>query len=126
MVRALLTDARIADRFHREGNESHAFFTAIITNPTFRPDRQRVFIKGVVPTILRPIDTVEIYGACRLRQARFKLTHGALGPVRVAWGSSVLDGREAMMVAVTPEGAAPTLTLHLEEPPRDPTSDGNA
>jgi hypothetical protein len=114
MVSQVMQHEQLAETFRRDGTEAHTFLTAKLTKPTCMTG-ERVFIEKLEPRILRPLDELHITGKCRVRRARFDLTHGSLGPVRVAWGSSVLDGRRAMLVAMKREGAEPTVTLHLPE-----------
>lgn len=123
IVGALLDDVRVAETLSREADDSNTFFTAVVDRPAFRPTLRQVFIKRLEPSILMPLAAVEIRGRCRMMRARFQMVHGVLGPVRVSWGSSVLGGEKATLVAVRPEGAMLKLTLHLAEPPRAPTSD---
>jgi hypothetical protein len=53
------------------------------------------------------------------------MRHGRLGPIEVAWGSSTLDGKGAMLLAVKAEGADPTLTLHLHQSNSSDNGPGN-
>lgn len=66
------------------------------------------------------LERLEIHGTCRVSpRAQFHMRHGALGNVTVAWGSGVLDGKDAIVLALKQEGTESTLTLHLDELARD-------
>jgi hypothetical protein len=114
VVKAVLSDRRLAEKFALEGTEDHKFF-AVESSPARFPSGERVFLQKLEPLRLRSLDTLEISGSCRIARCQFNMTYGHLGPVQVAWGSGLLDGRDAMVLAVKAEGTVPTLTLHLNK-----------
>ncbi|HYT69212.1 MAG TPA: restriction endonuclease [Vicinamibacterales bacterium] len=116
LVISLLKDRRLAEKFMREGTESHKFFAVEIDVPSLATGG-RACIQKIEPPTLRTLDKLEIHGTCRVSpRAQFQMQHGALGDVPVTWGTGMLDGKDAMVIAVKQEGAEPTLTLHLDEP----------
>jgi hypothetical protein len=74
---------------------------------------------------LRSLDSLEVRGPCRVSRCKFQMRHGRLGPIEVAWGSSTLDGKGALLLAVKAEGADPTLTLHLHQSNSSDNGPGN-
>jgi len=115
MAHAFLTnDAKVAETFQREGDESHGTFSIEVPTPIFHSG-SRVYLSKTSPYVLRPIDRLFIHGACEIGKGRVRLQFGELGTVRVAWGSTVLRGRDAMVVAAQEHSAATALRLHISE-----------
>jgi hypothetical protein len=119
VVMSSLKDRRIGEQFAREANQTHTFFVVAIEPPRYATG-ERVFVQKLDPLILRPLDALEIRGPCRVSRCQFQMTRGRLGPIQLAWGSGVLDGKDAMLLAVKAEGAEPTLTLHIQGPGKEP------
>lgn len=87
-----------------EGNEEHKWFELVWEPPKDHEGRS-LYMKKIVPEVLRPIESIRVVGPCKVEIGRFGIRHGKIGDVRVAWGKSVISGREAMAVAtVTPSG----------------------
>ncbi len=122
LVKSLLNDRRIAEKFMHEGTESHKFFAVELDVPRLATGR-RVCIQKIDPLTMRTLDKLVIHGSCQVSpRAQFQMQQGVLGTVGVTWGSGMLDGKNAMVLAVKQEGTEPTLTLHLNEPARDAAS----
>ncbi len=115
LVAWALRDRRIADEFRLSGEESHRFFVVEIGVPRL-PTGGRLFVEKLQPRTLRQLDELIITGRCRVAKSRVAIQQGSLGPIRVAWGSTRLAERHAMVVALESEGLTPSLTLHLSQP----------
>jgi hypothetical protein len=118
LVGSYLNDEQVSELLRREGNETHTHLKMEVNNPVM-PARDRssaLFLQMLEPRILRRVVMLDIVAECRIRRARFSMAHANLGTVRVAWGATVFDGRNAMLVAVRGQEASESVTLHLGEP----------
>ena len=119
LANALLRQPYVADLFNQQANESHKSFSAAL--PARLSSGERIRVGKIQPRIFRPLDSVEIHGTCRIARADFQLEHarlagGVRGPIQVSWGSSMLDGNDAMLTVIQREGADPAVALHVQEP----------
>jgi len=112
LAHSLLTSPQVATTFQQEADESHRSCAVEFPKPTVSQG-SRVYVRKKASQLLRPIDRLVIHGRCRVAKGRVRMQHGVLGTVRVAWGTTVLRGRDAMLLAVQQESGAPTVTLHL-------------
>jgi hypothetical protein len=91
------------------------FFVVVAEVPRYGSGG-RVFLEKTEPRTLRAVDRLEITGTCRIARSQFQLSRGTLGSLTVAWGTSVLDGKDAMVLAIKTAGGESSLTLHLDKP----------
>lgn len=113
LITTLLRGQRIAELLVKNGaNESHRHFSLEWETPTLNAGT-RMFLEKLAPRVFVPIERLQVTGACRISVCEFHLRHAALGSGQVAWGTSELDGKSAMLVAVGPSVSAPRLTLDL-------------
>jgi hypothetical protein len=56
-------------------------------------------LQKLQPKILRPIDKIVVTGPCNFDVSEFKMQHGKLGDITVAWGSGMFLGEKRLLVA---------------------------
>ncbi len=66
------------------------------------------------PTLLRPIELVRVKGTFTCRTSEFRLRHGRLGTVSVAWSTGTLHGKDSILVASKTAAGEQLLTLHFK------------
>jgi hypothetical protein len=66
---------------------------------------------------LRGVEYIEISGPCELHVAEFRLRHGKLDDVQVAWGKSQVGGKPQTLVSTRDAAGRQRLTLLVEGSP---------
>lgn len=104
LVDRLIKTPRAQDYLLGEGKEEHKWFEFIWEPPCDHEGRS-LYMKKLEPGVLRPIESIRIIGPCTVELGKFGMRHGKMGSVQLAWGKSVISGRDAMAVAtVTSSG----------------------
>lgn len=104
LVDNLIKEPCARDYLLIEGNEEHKWFEFIWEPPCDHEGRP-LYMKKLEPEVLRTIESIRIVGPCTVGIGKFGMRHGKMGSVQVAWGKSVISGRDAMAVAtVMPSG----------------------
>lgn len=104
LVDTLMNTPRARDYFLAEGREEHKWFECVWEPPRDHEGRP-LYMKKLEPEVLRPVESIRVVGPCKVEIGRFGMRHGKMGDIQVAWGKSVISGRDAMAVAtVAPSG----------------------
>lgn len=97
LVDRLLKGNHARDYLLKESKEDHVWFE-FIWEPPSDHEGKPLFMKKIDPEVLRPIESIRIIGACKVEIGKFGMRHGRIGNVTVAWGKSIVAGRDAMAV----------------------------
>lgn len=97
LVDRLLKGNHARDYLLKESKEDHAWFE-FIWEPPSDHEGKPLFMKKIDPEVLRPIESIRVIGPCKVEIGKFGMRHGRIGNVTVAWGKSVVAGRDAMAV----------------------------
>jgi hypothetical protein len=109
LVESLVRSDQAVELLGKHGDESHKFFV-IVVKPLRDKDGNILFLQKLEPLLLRPIEWVRITGTCNFNVSEFKLRHGRLKDVSLAWGTGSFRGRKSLFVA-SAEGAAGKITI---------------
>jgi hypothetical protein len=97
VVEMLLRADFVVPEFGSKGDATHKYFVLEWKPPEV--DGKRLCLQKMEPLTLRPVTLIRVTGECNFDIAEFRLQHGNLGDVTVAWGTSSVMGRPAMLVA---------------------------
>lgn len=121
LVELLLNTEHAVQKFGKLGDESHKGFE-IRWEPATDKDGHPFCLQKLEPFVLRPIEYVLITGSCNFDISAFRLQHGILGNVRVAWGTGSLFGKEALLVASEDKVGGRKLSITTESIEKRPTT----
>lgn len=100
--RLFATDAAIRE-FGQLGEPDHKSFFLEWTPPEI-DDGRFLCLQKVDPLLFRRVEKVRIEGSCNFNVSEFRLKHGELAGVTVAWGTSTFLGEKALLVASEHDG----------------------
>lgn len=112
LVDRLLNSPRARDYLLAEGKEEHGWFE-LVWEPPSDHEGKPLYMKKLVPAVLRPIESIRVVGPCKVEVGKFGMRHGKIGDVRVAWGKATIAGKNAMAVATITEKGKPTLSVNF-------------
>lgn len=112
VVEALLRTDFVLHELGSKGEASHKYFVLEWTPPEV--NGKRLCLQKMEPLILRPITLIKVSGDCNFDIAEFQLKRGNLGGVNVAWGTSSVMGRPAMLVASQTSDGAEKISITTE------------
>ena len=112
LVEALSKTPRARDYLLREGKEEHKWFEFMWEPPCDQEGRP-LYMKKLEPEVLRSIESIRIVGPCTVEIGKFGMRHGKMGNVQVAWGKSVISGRDAMAVATVAESGDTKFSINF-------------
>ena len=98
LVETLLHLEYVGKEFGRVGDESHKGFEVRWEEPKDNAGNP-LCLQKLEPKVLRPISFIRITGTCNFEVSEFPLRRGALGNIKVAWGTGSFFGEEALLVA---------------------------
>lgn len=106
LLRADFTVKELAER----GESSHRSFLLEWTTPV----EIQVYLQKLEPPVLRRIEQVRVAGECNFDISEFRLNHGRLGDVTVAWGTGSFFGKDALLVASGDPDKDTTMTISTD------------
>jgi hypothetical protein len=117
-VGVLLNSPQALKYFLSEGTEEHGWFSLEWAPP--RDDRGLpYYLKRIEPVnLLREITSLKITGPCRFQTAPFGLRRGKFGDVHLAWGTTSIFGRNALVVATRDGVGVEKISVNVGEKPR--------
>jgi len=113
LVATLLRADFTLREFGKRGDSTHKYFVLEWTPP--RDEEHCLCLKKLDPDILRPIELVRVTGECNFDISEFRLNHGDLGGVTIAWGTGAFLGKKALLVASEVEGAGVALSITTDD-----------
>jgi hypothetical protein len=111
-------DARL--ELFKRGDQSHKSFEIHSVPPPWEGKPMCLLKNDQEPPILRRIELVKTIGGMNFDIAQFQIQHGKLGDITVAWGSGLLKGQEAFLVASKEEKAEMKLSLAYAKQESEP------
>ena len=121
LVGLLLNTEHAVQEFGKLGDESHQGFE-IRWEPAADKHGHPFCLQKLEPFVLRPIEYVRVTGSCNFDIAEFRLQHGILGNVRIAWGTGSFRGKEALLVASEDQVGGRKLSITTESTEKGPTT----
>jgi hypothetical protein len=112
LVETLSKTPRARDYMLRDGKEEHKWFE-LIWEPPCDQEGRPLYMKKLEPEVLRSIESIRIVGPCTVEIGKFGMRHGKIGNVHVAWGKSVISGRDAMAVATVAESGDTKFSINF-------------
>lgn len=112
LVDRLLKGNHARDYLLKEGKEDHVWFE-FIWEPPSDHEGKPLFMKKIDPEVLRPIESIRIIGPCKVEIGKFGMRHGKIGNVTVAWGKSIVAGRDAMAVTTQSTDGMTKLSINF-------------
>lgn len=113
LVRGWLRSGEIREEFAKKGEQSHKSFVVGWPQPRDK-DGKLLFLQKESPRMLRPIELIEVTGACQFEVSKFPLRHGAIGDVKVSWGEGKFMGRNAVLLGSKDEHGTQRISITLE------------
>jgi hypothetical protein len=113
LVDRMLKSDRARGFFLAEGKEDHVWFE-IRWEPPSHHDGKPLYMMKLSPKVLRAIECIRVTGPCKIEIGKFGMRRGTLGTVQVAWGKSVIQGREALAVATMTETGEKKLSISFK------------
>jgi hypothetical protein len=98
LVQDWLHSGEIREELAKKGEESHKSLVVGWRLPKDK-DGRSLYLQKLSPRVLRPIELIEVSGACKFEISRFPLRHGKLGDIRVSWGEGTFTGNKAVLLA---------------------------
>jgi hypothetical protein len=95
----------------RLGNESHKSFELHSKPPAWKGEPIYLLKNDVSPPVLRPVELIKTFGGANFDVGEFQMQHGKLDNITVAWGTGLIKGQEALLVASKDEKAEMKLSL---------------
>jgi len=121
LVKLLLNTEHAMQEFGKFGDESHKGFE-IRWESAADKDGHPFCLQKLEPFVLRPIEYVRVTGSCNFDISEFRLQHGILGNVRIAWGTGSFLGKEALLVASEDHVSGRKLSITTESTEKRPTT----
>ena len=116
-VEAALRSRKVMEAVGRDAKEEHISFILEWESP--KNERgEPLCLKKLEPSILRPIELVRIHGSLSCKTTEFRLKHGILGEVKVAWATGKLLGKQSLLVASQVGSDKELVTVHIEGTPK--------
>lgn len=113
LVEILLRTEYIIKEFGKMGEEFHKGFE-VRWEPARDSEGNPLCLQKLDPPVLRPMEFVRIMGSCGFEISEFPLRHGILGNVKIAWGTGLFLGKEALLVASEDQSAAMKISITTE------------
>jgi len=95
----------------REGRPDHVWFRIEWSSARAPP----MHLQKIEPTMLRRINSVTIEGPCSFTVSGLRLRRGKIGSTQLAWGKTVMFGRDAMVVATRDEHGIEKMSINLSD-----------
>ena len=124
MVEYCLNSKQFHEEFGRLGDETHQSFTLGWGQPIDGAG-DPIFLQKIETQALREITHVKVVGRCRVAVGEFAINRGALGRVRIAWGTGELRGRPAILVASQDEDGVERLSVAVKGDLSEPEQNGS-
>lgn len=115
LVSQMLQTEHVRDYFMREGREEHIRFE-VTWEPPADPLGRPLFMQKLEPKVLRSVESIRVFGPCKVQIGQFGMRHGRLGSVKIAWGKATIGGQDAMAVATMNEAGETKLSLNFKGP----------
>ncbi|MEQ1673729.1 MAG: hypothetical protein ABL865_01640 [Candidatus Nitrotoga sp.] len=113
LVNRMLQTERVRDYFVREGKEDHNRFELMWEPPADHLGRP-LYMQKIEPRVLRAVDSIRVVGPFKVEIGRFGIHHERLGSIQVAWGKTIIGGRDAMAVATVDEAGDTKLSINFK------------
>jgi len=110
LVTSFLHSPAVRDAMLQQANVEHDRFEIRWEQPKGRGDKT-LCLKKIEPSVLRPIEYVEIKGTCEVTRSEFRLKRGTLGAVQVVWGEAQFLGNDTMVVATQDRAGGKRISL---------------
>jgi hypothetical protein len=110
LVELLLNDEYAMQEFGKLGNESHKGFE-LRWEPVLDTDGHSFCMQMLEPFVLRPIEYVRITGSSNFDISKFRLQHGILGNVSIAWSAGSFLGKDVLLVASEDQSGVPKISI---------------
>jgi hypothetical protein len=110
LVESLLNNGSAMQEFGKLGDKSYQGFE-IRWEPALDTNGRPFCLQMLEPYVLRPIEYVRITGSSNFDVSEFRLQHGILGNVSIAWGTGSLLGKEALIVASKDQSGVTKLSI---------------
>lgn len=110
LVYALLHNNYSVPLFGAQGEDDHKWFE-LVADPFKDTAGNSLYMQKIDPPVLRPIEWVRISGPCNFNTSEFKLRHGQLKDISIAWGTGTLKGKKMLLVASSDEKAGQKATV---------------
>lgn len=109
LVAILLNAPNLRDYLLREGKPEHVWFQIqweTLGTPA-------MYLQKLQPLMLRRISKVIIEGPCSLTLNGLRLRRGKIGSTQLAWGKTVILGRDATVVATRDAGGLEKMSINV-------------
>lgn len=113
LVGRLLSTDVARDTLTQNAKEGDRYFVIHWTPPS-KDTGQALYMKKIDPPMLRIATEIRVTGPCVVEIGRFDLRHGRVGNVEVAWGKTMVSGRDAMAVATRDPEGRQTLSINFK------------
>lgn len=117
VVERLLRADFVIREFGKQGDETHKYFVLEWAPPQI--DGERLCLQKIEPLIFRAVELVRVTGECNFDLSEFRLQHGNLGDVTVAWGTGTFMGKDALLVASETSEQGPKLSVTTDKISRE-------
>jgi len=114
IVELLLNSEHAVKEFGKEGDESHKSFE-ILWESVSDKDGHPICLQKLDPFVLQTIEYVHVTGTCNFDVSEFKLQHGMLGNVRVAWGEGSFLDDKALLVASEDDAGINKISINIKK-----------
>lgn len=108
---ALVRSQSVIDKMTNDAQPEHCFLELVWERPVAL--QRRMCVQKLDPLVLRPMEQFRVVAKCVVTVNEFPLRHGALEGLRVAWGTSAILGKPAMVVATATAAEPPRVTLRM-------------
>lgn len=98
--------------FFAEGKEGHVWFK-VRWEPPRDLDGNPLFLQKLEPPVFREIQYIEIEGPCNFKITEFHLRRGNLGTVEVAYGTTAIFGKEALVAATRDSSGLEKISVNI-------------
>lgn len=101
LVNQILHSPKALVEFLRFAQDHHKVFNLHTTSVTEGPAKNPIYLLKADqdPPLLRLIESLTISGDAAVKTSPLPLKHGKLEDTTVAWGTTLFEGKQAMMVA---------------------------
>ena len=114
LIQDWIQSGEIKEELAKKGEESHKSFVVGWKLPKYK-DGRSLYLQKLSPRILRPIELIEVSGACKFEVSRFPLRHGTLGAIRVSWSEGTFMGNKAILLASKDEHGTKRISITVND-----------